>query len=118
MSTTTTMIDAARGRRALASGEREDETMAKTDPAARPRRTPPARPGHRDANGLLTLGAGVAILAGWLVLARDAPATGAGAASIAGGGAAPVGTTAAQVAPVRSGVQARPRPITRTRSSR
>ena len=92
--------------------------MAKTDPGARPRRAAPARPGHRETKALLTLGAGAAILAGWLALARETPTASAAAVAPPIGGAAPASTARAQTAPGRSASQAQPRPITRTRSSR
>ena len=85
--------------------------MAKTDPA-RPRRTPPARPGHREPKALLALGTAAAILAGWLVLAREVPVASTASPQPVASGAAPASVSARQVG------QARPRPITRTRSSR
>lgn len=92
--------------------------MAKTDPGARARRIPPARPGHRETKALLTLGAVAAILTGWLALARGIPTASAADMAPTLGGAAPANTSRAQPAPGLPASQAQPRPITRTRSSR
>ena len=92
--------------------------MTKSDSAARPRRTPPVRPGHREPKVLLTVGAVAAVLAGWLALTRESPATNTPMPSIVVGGVAQAGTTVTKAAPALPATQVRPRPIARTRASR
>ena len=100
--------------------------MTTKRPSAGPRRTPPARPGHREYKALLALGTLCVVLGGWLALARETPATAdtagqgrAGAVSVPAAISSPGANRAGgALVPAPTAAPAWPQPITRTRSSR